>query len=84
MNDDLNQQVDTFINILLQRFGISESELQRWVRVIPQLIDHHEKSIRYGEFLAKTFMGAIAIGLVGLVFSGIGWAVMHFLRSLNG
>ena len=84
MNEDPHTQVDAFLDILYQRFGVSENDIKRWVRVVPQLIDAHERSARYGEFLAKTVMGALAVSLVGGIVGAVGWSLLHFLRELTG
>ena len=83
-DEDANIQVDAFITVLYQRFGVSESDVKQWIRVIPQLIDAHERSAKYGEFAAKALLGTVITVFVGSIFTGIGWAVVHLILEVTG
>ena len=84
MNEDPHTQVDAFLDILYQRLGISETDLKHWIRVFPQIIDAHERSMRFAEFIARAFLGAGIAILVGGVFSVLGYAAWHFIREVTG
>lgn len=81
-DDNANEQVDAFLSTLYIRFGVHESDLKRWISVLPAIIDSHERSARYGELVAKALISAVAVCLVGAMFGAVGWAVMHFIRDM--
>lgn len=84
MDDEVaNAQVDAFLSALYLRFGVRESDIKQWVRVLPAVIESHERSARYGEMVAKALIGSLVGSLVIALFGSVGWAVVHFIQSLS-
>lgn len=83
-HEDANAQVDAFLHILFIRFGVSESDLKQWIHYLPAVIESHQKSVRYGELVAKTLIGSLVASMVIAIFGAIGWSVVHFVQSVNG
>lgn len=82
-DENADAQVDAFLRVLYLRFGVHESDIKQWIQYLPAVIDAHQRSVRYGEMVAKTLIGSLIVSIVGGLFGGLGWAAVHFIQSIK-
>ena len=79
MNDDpAERQVDAFLKILHTRYGLDDSDVHDLVHTFLRLRKRARFAEALGEWTAKT----IIVVLVTAFFSGVGFAVVHFIDSI--
>lgn len=81
MNDAEGQkqaqlQVDTFLTVLRDRYGLSESDISQLAGDLVSLHQRAEFARRMGEWTAQ----AIIAVLVGGVFAALAWGVVKFVE----
>ena len=77
-NDELaERQVRAFMRILRNEYGLSDDTIRR-------IFARSEKDIDWARYIARTALGAWVTVMVGAGMYAIGWAVVHFIRDLNG
>ena len=78
MNDVAEKQVDAFIKILQDRYHLTDSDMHDLVHTFLRLRKRARFAEAMGEWTAKT----IIVVLVTAFFSGVGFAIVHFVDSI--
>ena len=80
MNEDTaaRQQVEAFLEILREKHGLSESDLDS---VIQQLVALNEKAARFKSY-ADYFARATISVLAASILAGLGWGIIHFIQDI--
>ena len=73
------QQVDAFISVLKRRYGLDDSDIHELVNTFVRLRKRSEFAEKMGEWTAKTVISL----LLAAFFSGVGWAVFHFVDHVS-
>ena len=76
--DAARQQVEAFLDILREKHGLSESDLDS---VIKQLMAFNEKATKlkkYADYVAQATITVVATA----VLVGLGWSVVHFIQDI--
>ena len=80
MTDELaSAQVEAFLTILRDRYHLSDSDLHDLVHTLLRLRRRAKYAEQLGEWTAKT---VITI-LITAFFSGIAWAIVHFISEVK-
>ena len=77
-NAAARQQVEAFLEILREKHGLSESDLDS---VIRQLVALNEKAARFKTY-ADYFARATISVLAASILAGLGWGVVHFVQDI--
>ena len=78
-NDEAEEQVDAFLQILHSRYGISESDVSGLLLQLVRLQKRTEFARRMGEWFARSIITV----LVTAFFSGLAWAIVHFIGEVK-
>lgn len=79
MSDEAENQVNAFLEVMRNRYGLSDSALTGIVAQLIALQRRTEFARRMGEWTAKS----IIVVLVGAFFSGFAWAFVHFIKGFS-
>lgn len=77
-DEDAKKQVEAFLRVVHDRYGISESDVFRFIEYNKKLIEGGGSGFSVGVVAGK----AAVVFLVGAFFSGVGWAVLHFIHAV--
>jgi len=70
MEEHARKQVEAFIKVMQDDYGISIDDLR-------SAIERNNKVSKWGDWIAKTIVTSVAVGLVYAVWEGI----KHFIRG---
>lgn len=79
MTDEIRKhaeiQVETFLSILRERYGLSDEDISRLAYDLVSLHKRAEFARSMGEWTARVIITI----LVTAFFSGMAWAIVHFI-----
>ena len=79
MDETAAQQVEAFLNVATTRYGLSDDDISGLVGELVRLQRRAAFARRLGEYFAK----AVITVLVAAFFSGVAWAVVHFVHGVR-
>ena len=79
MDETAAQQVEAFLNVAKTRYGLSDDDISGLVGELVRLQRRAALARRLGEYFAK----AVITVLVAAFFSGVAWAVVHFVHGVR-
>jgi len=79
VNEQAKAQVEAFIDVAKVRYGLSDDDIAGLVSELVRLQARAAFARRLGEYFAK----AVITVLVAAFFSGVAWAVVHFVHGVR-
>jgi len=77
-DDEAKQQVEAFILILRDRYGMSEQDMDGVIRQLVALNRKYKKIGSYADFAAH----ATIVIIIGGFLTAVGWGIVRFIQDI--